>query len=62
MRGVLRIQELADRAGVSTQTVRRLEKRGLLPPPRRDVNGWRAYEPEDVARLLKVILPDTGKD
>ncbi|MEE9277341.1 MAG: heavy metal-responsive transcriptional regulator [Dehalococcoidia bacterium] len=47
----MRIGELADRAGVSTKTIRYYEQIGLLPAPQRRASGYRAYTDEDVARL-----------
>ncbi|SDY78363.1 DNA-binding transcriptional regulator, MerR family [Modestobacter sp. DSM 44400] len=48
------IGELGDRVGVSTKTIRYYEGIGLLPQPRRSDNGYRAYGPEDEARLAFV--------
>ena len=47
----LRSGELAQRAGVSADTLRVYERRGLLPPPRRAGNGYRLYPPESLARV-----------
>lgn len=43
---VLRIGDLAKRAGVSADTLRYYERRGLLHPSRRRVSGYREYLPE----------------
>ena len=40
----MRIGELAERAGVSTSTIRFYERRGLLPPAERLANGYRSYD------------------
>ncbi|MFB6518284.1 MerR family transcriptional regulator [Streptomyces sp. NPDC056401] len=58
----MRIGELAERAGTSTRTLRYYESRGLLPA-RRDGNGYRTYDEEDL-RLLRQIrtLQDFGFD
>lgn len=52
---LLRIGELADRTGVSTQALRYYERQGLLPPPRRLTSGYRAYPPDAVyaVRFIK---------
>ncbi|MFI1448116.1 MerR family transcriptional regulator [Streptomyces virginiae] len=49
----MRIGELAERAGTSTRTLRYYESRGLLPA-RRDGNGHRTYDEDDL-RLLRQI-------
>jgi len=56
----MRIGELAERAGVSTRTLRYYESRGLLPT-RRAVNGYRVYNDDDL-RLVEQIrtLQDFG--
>ncbi|HBL30995.1 MAG TPA: heavy metal-responsive transcriptional regulator [Acidobacteria bacterium] len=50
----LKAGELAARVGVSKDTLRFYERRGLLPPPERTANNYRAYPPEAVERLLWV--------
>ena len=47
----MKIGELAQRAGVSIDTVRYYERQGLLPLPDRQASGYRQYVPADVARL-----------
>ena len=43
--------EVADRSGVSVQTVRYYERRGLLPEPPRDGHGHRNYDTDALRRL-----------
>ena len=50
----LRIGELARRSGVSADTLRAYERRGLLPPPRRTSGGYRLYPPEALGRVQLV--------
>jgi DNA-binding transcriptional MerR regulator len=47
----MRSGELARQAGVSADTLRHYEKRGLLAPPHRGANGYRVYPPGAVARV-----------
>ena len=47
----LRSGELALRTGVSADTLRAYERRGLLPPAMRSSNGYRLYPVEAVARV-----------
>ena len=50
----LRSGELARRAGVSADTLRVYERRGLLAAPRRAGNGYRLYPPQALARVLLI--------
>ena len=46
--------ELAKAAGVSTDTLRHYERKGVLRRPPRAANGYRRYPPEALARVLLV--------
>lgn len=48
---LMKIGQLADAVGVSVETVRYYERRGLLDPPMRTDAGYRQYDAADVARL-----------
>src|SRR5262245_18157671 len=54
----LRPSELARLTGVSTDSLRVYERRGLLPRARRSANGYREYPPEaaDRVRVLRRAL------
>lgn len=45
------ISKLADQAGVSPDTLRYYERRGLLAPPARSASGYRLYGDEVLERL-----------
>ena len=47
----MRIGAVAQAAGISVDTVRYYERRGLLPAPPRSANGYREYGAEALARL-----------
>ena len=49
MSGLL-VSHVAKQVGLHPETIRRLERKGVISS-RRDVNGWRRYEPEVVQRL-----------
>ena len=51
------ISELAEKAGLHPETIRRLEKRGLISS-RRDINNWRRYS-SDVVDKLKKLYADS---
>jgi DNA-binding transcriptional MerR regulator len=46
--------EIARRAGVSVDTLRHYERRGLLPPPARLANGYRLYPAAALERVLLI--------
>jgi DNA-binding transcriptional MerR regulator len=54
MTGGLRSGQVAEAAGVSVQTLRYYERRGLLEAPDRTLGGHRLY-PADTVTLLRVI-------
>ena len=47
----MKIGEVADRAGVTVDTVRFYERVGVLPAPARTESGYRDYEPDTVGRI-----------
>jgi DNA-binding transcriptional MerR regulator len=47
----VRIGEIANRSGVSVDTVRFYERLGVLPSPDREPSGYRDYAPETVERI-----------
>ena len=47
----MRIGELAGTVGLSAQTIRFYERRGLLPAPERGANGYRTYDESTLTRL-----------
>lgn len=51
---VMTAGELAKAAGVSTDTLRHYERKGVLPRPRRSANGYRQYRPGALRRVLLV--------
>ncbi len=53
--GLLRIGELAARAGVSADTVRYYERLGLLRPSTRSESGYRLYGEADLGRLRFIL-------
>ncbi|HKY04809.1 MAG TPA: heavy metal-responsive transcriptional regulator [Blastocatellia bacterium] len=57
-REFLRAGELAKAAGVSTDTLRHYERKGVLAAPRRSPNGYRQYPAEalDRVRLIRRAL------
>ncbi|KUM70936.1 MerR family transcriptional regulator [Streptomyces sp. ISL-22] len=58
----MRIGELAARAGTTTRTLRYYESRGLLPARRND-NGYRTYDENDLKLLRQIrTLQDFGFD
>ena len=54
MKKTLRIGELARRAGVSPDTIRHYERRGVLGRPERASNGYRTYPEGTLEKILAV--------
>src|SRR4030095_1425324 len=50
----MRAGQLAEAAGVSVQTIRFYERRGLLPAPPRLSSGYRDYPAEMLSRVLLI--------
>ena len=47
-------RDVARQCGVSADTLRHYERKGLLPRPARNRSGYRRYPPDTVARVLLV--------
>jgi len=52
---VYKIKDLALRLDRNILTIKRWEKRGLLPIPRKDSRGWRVYNEAEVKEILKRV-------
>jgi MerR family copper efflux transcriptional regulator len=48
---MMRIGELAERAGISAKAIRYYEQIGILPAPARTTSGYRAYDATVLGRL-----------
>ncbi len=55
----MRIGQLADEAGITTEAVRYYEKVGLMPAPARTSSGYRNYEPAAITRLRFIRTAQT---
>jgi len=51
----MKIGELSKQSGVSIDTIRYYEQRGLIPEARRTASGYRQYSTEDVSRLKFIV-------
>lgn len=52
----LNAQEIAQKLGISKQTLLRYEKRSIFPGPKRNlVNGWREYTQSDLEKLKSIL-------
>jgi DNA-binding transcriptional MerR regulator len=51
----MKIGKLAQAVGVTVQTVRYYERRGLLPEPARTKSGYRSYDQDALQRLRFIV-------
>ena len=52
----LNAQEVAQRLGISKQTLVRYENKGIFPKAKRNlVNGWREYTDNELAKMKKIL-------
>ena len=56
MNRILTVSEAARELGRSEKWLRNAERKGKIPRARRDLNGWRVYTLEDVAKLQDLIV------
>ncbi|MEV0297338.1 MerR family transcriptional regulator [Nocardia sp. NPDC050710] len=47
----MKIGQIAEQAGVTVDTVRYYERRGILPTPHREPSGYRRYGPDAADRI-----------
>ncbi len=52
---VFSIQEVAENVGVSKTTLHRWLRRGRVPEPRRDRNGWRIFTAQEVEAIRSCV-------
>lgn len=52
----LTAKQVAERLGISKQTLLRYEKKGVFPKARRNlINRWRQYTEEDLKKLSAIV-------
>jgi excisionase family DNA binding protein len=57
-------REVAEKVGVSKETILRWLRTGKVPEPDRDRNGWRIFSDEDVEEVLRYknrVIPSPKK-
>jgi len=54
---LISVSKAARLIGCSERWLRQAEKKGKIPKARRNLNGWRVYTQEDIARILKLLVP-----
>lgn len=55
MSKILIVSEAARELGRSEKWLRNAERQGKIPKAKRDLNGWRVYTLENIARLQELI-------
>ncbi|HSH66467.1 MAG TPA: MerR family transcriptional regulator, partial [Bacteroidia bacterium] len=53
---VLKVGELAEKAGLTVRTLHHYDEIGLLVPSRRSASGYRLYDEADLQRLRDILL------
>ncbi|MDD5347572.1 MAG: MerR family transcriptional regulator [Candidatus Omnitrophica bacterium] len=54
-------QQIAEKLGISKQTLFRYEKKGVFPKARRNlINRWRQYSEEELKKLREIIRGNLG--
>ncbi len=53
---ILTVSEAAREVGRSEKWLRNAERNGKIPKARRDLNNWRVYTLEDIAKLKELLL------
>ena len=56
MERVFTVSETARELGRSERWLRQAEAKGKIPKAKRDLNGWRVYTLEDIAKLKKLLI------
>jgi len=56
---IYRTKEVADRAGVTKDTILRWLKDRRIQEPKRDRNGWRAFTEEDLRAVIEYATRET---
>lgn len=46
-------QQVAEKVGVSKETILRWLRAGKIPEPDRDRNGWRIFSEDEIHRILR---------
>lgn len=57
---VFSIQEAAENVGISKTTLHRWLRRGKVPEPRRDRNGWRIFTAQEV-EAIRLCVEETKR-
>jgi len=55
MERVLKVSEAARELQRSERWLRKAEAEGKIPTAKRDLNGWRVYSSEDLAKLRELL-------
>ncbi len=56
MNRILTVSEAAREVGRSEKWLRNAERNGKIPKAKRDLNNWRVYTLEDIAKLKELLL------
>ena len=54
---IFTVSNAARELGCSERWLREAEKKGKIPIARRNLNGWRVYLPEDIEKIIELLVP-----
>lgn len=54
---ILTVSEAARQLQRSERWLRNAEAKGKIPKAKRDLNNWRVYTQEDIAKLKELLIP-----
>ncbi len=54
---MLKVSEVARELQVSVDWLREAERKGKIPKARRNLNKWRVYSEDDIAKIRELLIP-----
>ena len=55
---IIKVSEAARLISCSERWLRDAENKGKIPKAKRDINNWRYYTDEDIAKIRSILIPE----